>query len=388
MGKNKLIKITLFLIFAIAIAGCNHGSDWDIYRGNLERTGYSTDNKLPSGQFDWKFKADYEFLSSPVISQGMIFVNGTGGYVYAIDENSGQRNWIFNRQKSGGGSPVISNGIVYVGGFDHFLCAINAKTGKEKWRFETGDMIISSPAISEGIVYFGSYDGYLYAVNADTGQEKWKFKTQGRKQPFSVYDAEADYEIVGAIGSSPAIVKRIVYFESHDGYLYALDAKTGVEKWKFNVGAFTSGPAVSDGLIYVGSSDGYLYAIKDNGQLKWKIKIQDLASVSSAAIANGIVYFSSSYEYQNHNDYYIYAVETKTGQSIWKIQLSSNAHELTIANNVLYFGDDNGIVFALDAKSAKELWKFKADSAIYSEVVIAYGKAYFSTKDGYLYSLR
>lgn len=363
-----------------------------MFRGNLQRTGsYNTDAKFPSGQLDWKFKADYELFTSPVIAGDTVFVNGAGGYLYAVDTNSGKSRWVFEREKWTGSSPAILNQVVYVGGLDHFLYAINTKTGLEEWRFEAQDMIISSPAISDSMVFFGSYDGHLYAVDADTGKEKWKFKTQGAEEPFS-QSAAPEYDILGAIVSSPAVAKGIVYFGSCDGYLYALEAKTGAEKWKFNAGSsLNSSPAVSNGIIYFGSNDGYFHAIDSNGQLKWKFKTQDSALVSSAAVVNDTVYFASSfdrYDYQDQHDYFLYAAGAETGKTKWKIQLPAVTHWLTVSSSVLYFGDDNGVVFALDAKSGKELWNFKAESSIASDVVIVGGKAYFCTKDGYLYALQ
>ena len=72
-----------------------------------------------------------------------------------------------------------------------------------KWKFKTED-VDSSPAIADGVVYFGSLDGNLYAVDIKTGQEKWKFKTK--------------YWVL----SSPAIADGVVYFGSFDGNLYAV----------------------------------------------------------------------------------------------------------------------------------------------------------------------
>jgi outer membrane protein assembly factor BamB len=54
------------------------------------------------------------------------------------------------------------------------------------------------------MIYIGSFDGRLYALDARTGQEKWSFKTDGE-----VY-------------SSPAVAGGVVYFSSTDGYLYAV----------------------------------------------------------------------------------------------------------------------------------------------------------------------
>ena len=43
--------------------------------------------------------------------------------------------------------------------------------------FKTGDVVHSSPALLDGTVFIGSWDTYLYALDAATGKEKWRFKT-------------------------------------------------------------------------------------------------------------------------------------------------------------------------------------------------------------------
>lgn len=389
---KKSLVVTFMLVFTLSNFGCSQRSEAVVFRGNLERTGlYDSNEKMTSGQLDWKLKVDNGWLSNPVISQGIVFVNGPGGNFYAVDAKSGESQWVFKRDKYVGSSPAISNHVVYVGGFDHFLYAVNAKSGVERWRYETGDMIISSPVVSDNTVYFGSYDGNLYALDANTGKEKWKYKTQGLDKPFNT-SASPEYEVLGAISSSPALSNGVVYFSSFDGYLYALEANTGEEKWKFNTGdGLTSTPAISNEIIYFGDYKGYLYAIDNKGQLKWKLKTQDSALVSSATVSNGIVYFTSSLdgpEYKPQNDYYLYAVEAESSKVLWKSKLSAIVYWLTISNSVLYFGDKNGGVFALDAAKGKELWTFKAESAISSEIVIAEGKIFFCTDDGYLYALR
>ena len=386
-----------------------------MYRENLERTGsYNTNGQLPVGQLDWKTELDsYHALSSPIVSQGMIFANGAGA-LYAVDANSRKIKWVFNQQKYAGRAPAISNGIVYAGKYGNTFFAVDAKNGKEKWKFETenmavsspamSNMIVSSPAISNGIVYIGDLAGYLYAFDAGTGKEKWKFKTNGLEQPLKSPTAASNYEMPGGIATEVAISNRSIYFTSLDGYLYALEDDTGNEKWELNFGTILSSPSVLNGTIYVGSNDGDVFAIDENGKLKWEIKIQDLTSVSlksvdrisidqNVAIANDAIYFTGSFTHylnddNQQSDCYLYAVESTAGHTIWKLHLSSCAStDTTVVNNVLYFGDEDGTVHAIDTTS-KELWNFKADSTIYSEVVISNGKAYFSTKDGYLYSLR
>jgi ABC-type branched-subunit amino acid transport system substrate-binding protein len=58
------------------------------------------------------------------------------------------------------------------------------------------------------------------------------------------------------------VVDRVVYVGSCDNYVYALDAATGKERWRFQTGdSVFSSPAVVDGVLYIGSNDSYVYAL-------------------------------------------------------------------------------------------------------------------------------
>jgi outer membrane protein assembly factor BamB len=220
-------------------------------------------------------------------------------------------------------------------------------------------------------------------------------------------DPATDFEWKGSVSSSPAISKGIVYFGSYDGYLYALDANSGQEKWKFQTGGIiSSDPAVTDNVIYIVSDDGSLYAVNNNGKEKWKFNTKDFITipsqstriwvngVSSPTIANGLAYFGVFYQWREHpyddgsNNRlnYLFALDTATGQLKWKIQTAGGVP--TVSSNTVYFGDNEGYVFALNTETGQEKWKFKADSAIISEIVVVDGIAYFSSKDGYLYALQ
>jgi len=67
------------------------------------------------------------------------------------------------------------------------------------------------------------------------------------------------------VDSSPAVANGIIYVGSRDKNLYAIDAVTGNEKWRFTTGDWVdSSPAVANGIVYVGSNDKNLYAIGAN----------------------------------------------------------------------------------------------------------------------------
>ena len=62
--------------------------------------------------------------------------------------------------------------------------------------------------------------------------------------------------------ASPAVSNRVIFFGCSDMNLYAIDAVTGTEKWRFVMTEYINSMlAVSKGVVYFGSNDGYLYAV-------------------------------------------------------------------------------------------------------------------------------
>ena len=44
------------------------------------------------------------------------------------------------------------------------------------WYFHTGDAVTANPVVAKGSVYVGSWDGYFYAIDAKTGKQRWSYK--------------------------------------------------------------------------------------------------------------------------------------------------------------------------------------------------------------------
>jgi outer membrane protein assembly factor BamB len=114
-----------------------------------------------------------------------------------------------------------------------------------KWTYTTGNVVSTSPAVVNGVVYVDSSDGNLYALNADTGVKLWSYN-------------------IGDSISSPAVANGVVYVGSlgEFGKLYALNARTGTLLWSFNAGDSVCDPTVVHGVVYFSSNSNYkLYAL-------------------------------------------------------------------------------------------------------------------------------
>jgi outer membrane protein assembly factor BamB len=192
----------------------------------------------------------------------------TGVYDSCNFKKFGALQWRFKTNGRIFSSPVIVDGTVYVGSEDSNCYAIDVTNGVLKWKFSTGGAVSSSPAVVNNAVYFTSYDGNCYAVDRNSGKEIWKFKTGGEKKvgakglwtmkPEDMYMEDLwDFFL-----SSPVVElnnEPTVYFGSSDGNLYALDAQSGKEKWKFKThGIIHTSPALHEGTLYFGSWDTFL----------------------------------------------------------------------------------------------------------------------------------
>ena len=66
----------------------------------------------------------------------------------------------------------------------------------------------------------------------------------------------------GGALDSPAVVDGVLYAESEDGHLQALDAESGEPIWSFQKGYFSGirSFTVTGSVVYAGSLDGGVYA--------------------------------------------------------------------------------------------------------------------------------
>jgi outer membrane protein assembly factor BamB len=230
-------------------------------------------------------------------------------------------------------------------------------------KIETGGSIETIPLIVDSKVYFGCMNHNLYAVDANTGKEVWRFRTQER---------------IGA--SAPVHHNGRIFFGSHDYNFYALDAKTGELLWKFKMeGSTTSPSSVYNETVYVGSIDRNLYALNAcDGTLKWKFETRDRIS-SRPTIHEGKVFLGSY-------DRNLYCLDAETGRLLWKFGTQGEVHSLNpfvIHKGVIYFGSFDNILRAVRLDDRALLWKVQVGSyGLSAQPVLDGGVLYQGTRDG------
>jgi outer membrane protein assembly factor BamB len=310
----------------------------------------------------------------------------------------GKLQWKFHTSGKVLSSPLAEGASVYVGSTDHYMYAIDRESGAERWKFRTGGPVNSSPASLDGVIFFGSVDGNFYAVDEASGKLKWKFATQGERRFTApgIHGAIPRTQLMAdpfdVFLSSPAIAGGVVYFGSGDGNVYALDAATGSEKWKFRTGDVVhASPAVADGKVFIGSWDRNLYALDaGNGREIWRYQTgndttiyNQIGIASSAAVVGGIVFVGC-------RDGHFYAVDEKTGALRWSHDNQGGwvIASPAVKNGTVYFPTSDGTKFkALDAKSGALRYSVVNKAISFSSPAIVGDVAYFGSSDGWLHAV-
>ena len=81
-------------------------------------------------------------------------------------------------------SPIYKNGIIYVGGGDGKMYALQNSTGNLVWQnSDAGSIknIYSGPTLSERAVYSGTLEGKVAAMDIITGATKWVITIAGAR---------------------------------------------------------------------------------------------------------------------------------------------------------------------------------------------------------------
>ncbi|MHA3793841.1 PQQ-dependent dehydrogenase, methanol/ethanol family [Sphingomonas sp. YL-JM2C] len=137
-------------------------------------------------------------------------------------------------------TPVVVDGVMYLTGPWSVVYALDARTGKPLWQYDPEvdgqfarrtccDAVNRGVAVADGVVYVAALDGWLAAIDARTGKELWKVDT--------ITDRKMSYAITGA----PRVAGRNVVIGNGGGemgargYASAYDRKTGKLAWRFFV---------------------------------------------------------------------------------------------------------------------------------------------------------
>ena len=373
-------------------------------------------------QLNWKYPSDSACYSSPALTDDFIVFGTESGEVHAVTKKNGRYRWKFQARKPVISAPAIYDNVIVFGSTNHNFYAVD-KDGRQIWRYPTFDRIKGDPIIVGKNVVFGSYDGHIYSLDLITSEQQWTYPPKDppaapATEPKIDQAAEAP-KAATAEGEAPAAAAPqeaapapkpvvtpgkgfaysrplltstgLIVVGNLDGYVYAIDSKTGEFKWRFATdGAkqglgVTSSVAEYDGKLIFGANDGNIYGIKMSDQsVAWKVKTGDEINSSPVLDDKGILYCGS-------RDKNLYAIDAKTGEQKWSTALQGPILAIPAVHKNLVLvgaGEGDGHAYLLRTSDGSIYWKYKTDNKIEADSVFDGDTFYVASGDTFLYSFK
>ncbi len=139
----------------------------------------------------------YSFEAAPIVVEGIMYVSGPDGKVWALDAETGEELWRYKHASPFDVSlccgnvnrgVAVGHGKVYLATLNAHLVALDARSGEPVWDMTTGDVRAGeshtvAPLLVKDMVLVGSSGGefgtrgHLDAYDAHTGQRRWRCYT-------------------------------------------------------------------------------------------------------------------------------------------------------------------------------------------------------------------
>jgi outer membrane protein assembly factor BamB len=404
---------------APVVTGNSPSYDWAGFHHNSSLAGYASNSPLSTANASqlgvaWATNLYGAALDSPIVyydpalGETLDYIGTEHGDLIAVDAANGSIVWSRWLGAPLRDTPVVYDDSIYVGTYDSsIIFALNATTGAVECSRPTTGQIESSPLVATppgGVrtVYFGTLDnasasGPLLAINAATCAVEWSFTdyatVAGSWAPLS-YGIDATGQPLVLVGT-----------DDPDSTVYAVNAMTGVEAWRFTpsqpagdydvgAGATISAPGTNGftgGVAYVTTKFGIMWAVNlTTGAEIWSYNFDQALGItpgtelSTAALAGTNLLFGY--------DGGLVALNAVTGVPRWS---DENPADATVdsspaiagsgGSQVVIVGDLAGGVDVVSLATGASVYHYQTGSYIAASPAVSDGNIVVASSDGFLY---
>jgi outer membrane protein assembly factor BamB len=273
--------------------------------------------------------------TAPAVAGNLVitpFASANPGAVKAVALATGKEVWS-GPDPIVGAAVAVSAGVAYIQAKDGNFYALDAATGREKWKTPlsatTRSACASAPVVRDGSIYLtgstaevtapGSlppFNYWLFAIDAATGQEQWR------------YHADAPYVGAGVCLRQPVVTSDAI-FATGESRLFAIDRATGRDRWpSVEVRGMSEGrerPLELEGLVDAGdvvagiTPTALMAFSKSSGEVAWKLAGAYRTSAPATAVVDDVLYFQGSPEVKPTaaSGGTLHALDLKTREILW-----------------------------------------------------------------------
>ncbi|OPZ86235.1 MAG: Serine/threonine-protein kinase AfsK [bacterium ADurb.Bin429] len=368
--------------------------DWPMFKGDPARAGVARDAVTPPFIVAWRQPLGLTIhMASPVIGNGLVYI-GAGddtraerSGVYALDAKTGAVRWHYPTLAKVAHSVTLAKDTVLATSNDGMLYAINAKTGEKRWSYALGNphdcWLYTAPVVAGKLVICGTAQHFT-ALELATGKPRWRMPSEsaGHWPTYSspavlgdtVFGAfpgsgafacdartgerhwRADKSIVISSNGAPTLaVSENTVFVRTNSTLFALDAATGTERWRYANKGGASSPVTTGPAVFLGIGNGAIVKLDaDTGKELWTYTppaaqrpagrprpLFDARLIATPIISGDIIYACTT-------DGLLLAINAETGaeRAVTALNAPVTA-SLAISGNTIFLASYTGTVYAL-----------------------------------------
>lgn len=296
----------------------------------------------------------------------------------------------------------------------------------DSWKHGSGSVWLTSGSYDPelNLAYFGTgdpspafygekrkgsnlYTDSIVALDVDSGKLRWYYQ----EIPHDVWDYDATWEMLLMDREVGGRMRKLLVQFAKSGFTFILDRETGellkvypyIENYNFVTGISPKGellgrkePAAGQTTaICPGNIGGKSWNQSAYSPVTRLVYVPALEMCNDLAVrppAEGAGGMGGSFVFNappGHKTAYSHldAVDPVTGERRWTYpyQYELFASVLATAGNLIFSGDPEGYLFALDAQSGQKLWSFQTGAANRGSAVtyMAGGRQYIATPTGW-----
>ncbi len=349
----------------------------------------------------WVHDTSQPLLSSPAVAGNRVYLTTQEGLTVALDRRTGELVWEYGRGFSAGfpasSSPAVAGDLVIAAVRPSHVVGLDRESGALAWEVDMQFPVLASPHVVDGSVYVGAGNGKLYALDAATGRKRWTFDTVHR------------------VVEPVAFADDAVVVTNEESLVHIIDTNTGRKRLVYDTGAgsvgmnLRGGPTIHGDLAYFVTQGGKVWAV-DRGAITypferaimyWKTNLFLWGILSKPPEQKGTVWgrkvggtlmhspaIAHDMVYVGNIQGKVFALNAATGEERWSTQLNVDISSAPIvAGATLILGSEDGTLLGLNAHTGEVLWDFKTGGKISASPIVAGDTIYVASHDGKLYAI-
>lgn len=407
--------------------------DWPMWGGSPNRNMVSNAKGIPSTwnietrkNIKWIAEIGSQSYGNPSIAGGKVFVgtnnqklrnakqDGDRGVIMCFRESNGEFLWQMTHEKLAAGRvndwpeqgicstpAVVEDRLYYVSNRAEIVCLdtegfrdnendgvvknenyTSLTDGDVVWKFDMiekmgvfpHNLATSSPLVVGDLVFVNTSNGTdeshinlpvprapsFLALDRNEGRVVWENGAPGDSVLHGQWSSPAYGEING---------KAQVIFAGGDGWLYAFEARTGKDVWRFDCNPKNS---------------------------EWKNGRGDRNNLIGTPVVNGDQVFIAVGQDPEHGEGvgHLWAIDaTQSGDitgtgAVWHHDFRRSVSTVAIHNNILFAANFSGFFHAVDLKTGRLLWEYDMLAAVWGSPFVVDDKVMIGDEDGDLTILK